>query len=420
MVGGLILFHTGRIFDPLPFYVKDRPPNLAITLPVLFVALWGMPMFFLISGVGAWRSLGFRTGAAFLRERAVRLLVPLVVGIVLTVPPQLYVRALRDPAFDASYAEFLPRFFDVRLGLDFPWVVLPADDHAVFEPAHLWFLYYLFVFSALLLPAFLWIRGRGRNRPRRGRGGRVERVGGVRARRAGRPRRSGARDGGLRRLEPVCLRAAPPLWLLPRRRSAARGSEERNRRRALWIGIAATVALFGLGAWLVEGRGGDPGQDGDAASVAWRLLKALAGWAWIVVIVGFGARVRKRAAARTPAPDGPATVGAGEAAADWWRRLRPRLFRYANEVVLPFYVLHQTAIVVVGFVVLGWDLGAPISFVAIAAASFAVTALLAEGTRRSAPTRFLFGVHPRARPNVAPTGQPGISASSTGEPSGPS
>jgi hypothetical protein len=420
MVGGLILFHTGRIFDPLPFYVKDRPPNLAITLPVLFVALWGMPMFFLISGVGAWHSLGFRTGAAFLRERAARLLVPLVVGIVLIVPPQLYVRELRDPALDASYAEFLPRFFDVRLGLDFPWIVLPADDHAVFEPAHLWFLYYLFVFSALLLPAFLWIRGRGRDR--------LDRVAAVVSRGSAvfalaapvalAEAVLGTEDaGGWNRYAYVplllygfCLAADPRL----------EAAMERNRRRALWIGIAATVALFGLGAWLVEGRGGDPGQDGDAASVAWRLLKALAGWAWIVVIVGFGARVRKRAAARTPAPDGPAAVGAGEAAADWWRRLRPRLFRYANEVVLPFYVLHQTVIVVVGFVVLGWDLGAPISFVAIAAASFAVTALLAEGTRRSAPTRFLFGMHPQARPDVAPTGRPGISASSTGEPSGPS
>lgn len=32
VVGGLIFFHTARIFNPLDFYVKDHPPNLPLTL----------------------------------------------------------------------------------------------------------------------------------------------------------------------------------------------------------------------------------------------------------------------------------------------------------------------------------------------------------------------------------------------------
>jgi glucans biosynthesis protein C len=54
VVGGLIFFHTARIFDPLDFYVKDRPPNLLLTLFVLFAGLWGMPLLFVVSGLGAW------------------------------------------------------------------------------------------------------------------------------------------------------------------------------------------------------------------------------------------------------------------------------------------------------------------------------------------------------------------------------
>jgi glucans biosynthesis protein C len=54
VVGGLIFFHTARIFDPLDFYVKDRPPNLPLTLFVLFAGLWGMPLLFVVSGLGAW------------------------------------------------------------------------------------------------------------------------------------------------------------------------------------------------------------------------------------------------------------------------------------------------------------------------------------------------------------------------------
>src|SRR5918994_2966337 len=53
VVGGLIFFHTARIFDPLDFYVKDQPPNLALTLFVLFAGLWGMPLLFVVSGLGA-------------------------------------------------------------------------------------------------------------------------------------------------------------------------------------------------------------------------------------------------------------------------------------------------------------------------------------------------------------------------------
>jgi len=45
---------TARIFDPLDFYVKDRPPNLPLTLLVLFAGLWGMPLLFVVSGLGAW------------------------------------------------------------------------------------------------------------------------------------------------------------------------------------------------------------------------------------------------------------------------------------------------------------------------------------------------------------------------------
>ncbi len=33
-----------------------------------------------------------------------------------------------------------------------------------------------------------------------------------------------------------------------------------------------------------------------------------------------------------------------------------RVTRYTNEAVLPFYVLHQTPIVIIGFYVVQWDL----------------------------------------------------------------
>ena len=70
VVGGLIFFHTARIFDPLDFYVKDQPPNLPLTLFVFFAGLWGMPLLFVVSGLGAWYSLRSRTVASKLRWKS--------------------------------------------------------------------------------------------------------------------------------------------------------------------------------------------------------------------------------------------------------------------------------------------------------------------------------------------------------------
>ena len=55
-----------------------------------------MPLLFVVAGSGIWHLLGTRTPARFARERLSRLLVPLVTGMLLIVPPQLYYSMLAD------------------------------------------------------------------------------------------------------------------------------------------------------------------------------------------------------------------------------------------------------------------------------------------------------------------------------------
>jgi hypothetical protein len=153
--GGLIFFHTARIFDPLDFYAKDQPPNLPLTLFVFFAGLWGMPLLFVVSGLGAWYSLRSRTATGFVREWLARLLVPFLVGLLVVVPPQVYYQLRFQQQDPSSYWEFYGDFFQVHLGLKFPWFVRPDDPPDLFELAHLWFLYFLLVYSLLLLPALL-------------------------------------------------------------------------------------------------------------------------------------------------------------------------------------------------------------------------------------------------------------------------
>jgi hypothetical protein len=88
----------------------------------------------------------------FVRERLARLLVPFLVGLLVVVPPQVYYQLRFQQQDPSSYLEFYRDFFQVHLGLKFPWFVRPDDPPDLFEPAHLWFLYFLLAYSLLLLP----------------------------------------------------------------------------------------------------------------------------------------------------------------------------------------------------------------------------------------------------------------------------
>ena len=132
------------------------------------------------------------------------------------------------------------------------------------------------------------------------------------------------------------------------------------------------------------GADGDPFTDTDPLSMAFRLLKSVDGWLWVVAILGLarGHTVHRRRPPARPASDQP-------------DRAKParRLGAYANHAVLPFYVLHETVIVVVAFFVLTWRLGAGAQYLLIALSSLAATLLLYDiGVRRTRVTRFLFGL----------------------------
>jgi glucan biosynthesis protein C len=66
---------------------------------------------------------------------------------------------------------------------------------------------------------------------------------------------------------------------------------------------------------------------------------------------------------------------------------------YANEAVLPFYILHHAIIHITGAYIVFWNTGVPTRFVAIAAISFAIIMIIYELlVRRINILRFLFGM----------------------------
>jgi len=73
----------------------------------------------------------------------------------------------------------------------------------------------------------------------------------------------------------------------------------------------------------------------------------------------------------------------------------PPLLKYANQAVLPFYILHQPLLVCIGFFVVRWPISGILKYLTIAPLSFILTLGLYEFlARRSDLLRFLFGMKP--------------------------
>ena len=87
----LIPYHTARLFDSYePFYVKNGQTSTALTLLRTILDPWGMPLLFVVAGAGACFALQRRTGRQYLHDRVLRLIVPLLFGLLFIVPPQAY------------------------------------------------------------------------------------------------------------------------------------------------------------------------------------------------------------------------------------------------------------------------------------------------------------------------------------------
>jgi len=72
---------------------------------------------------------------------------------------------------------------------------------------------------------------------------------------------------------------------------------------------------------------------------------------------------------------------------------------YANEAVLPFYILHQTVLLSIGYFVVRWQIPDVLKWAIIAVVSFAAILLIYEYlVRRWAVMRWLFGMKVRRQP----------------------
>ena len=114
VVAGLVVFHSAMVFAVgTPWFVNDPRPSTGFSAFLLWGSLSGMPLLFLVSGMGVWYAMRSRTAQAFTAERLSRLGIPFLTGLVLLAPPMFYLGHLTQPGFHQSYWRFWLTFLNV-------------------------------------------------------------------------------------------------------------------------------------------------------------------------------------------------------------------------------------------------------------------------------------------------------------------
>ncbi|MED5619091.1 acyltransferase family protein [Ideonella sp. BN130291] len=378
--GLLILYHVGMFYVSWDWHVKS--PRLVPELEALMrlSSPWRMSLLFVVSGAATALMAG--AGRPLAGPRTLRLLPPLLFGMAVVVPPQAYLEVVEKVAYAGSYADFMRLYVQGYHGFcrGSDCLVLPTWNH-------LWFVAYLWVYTMVLA---LVLRTAGTAWRDAGGWGWLS-------------------HGGRLLWAPWLLFALARILLVARfptthdllhdaynhvlygamfllgfvlfgRADDAHGAWAAAVRLRWWALAVALAAMVVSDRWSAAYAG--PVDPSDTVLMALRALNAVKQWAPIVALLGFA---RRHLAGR----DGATR-------------------RWLTEGIFPFYILHQTVIVVAAHLLARAALPLALEALLLVAITAAACVLGFEAVRRVPWLRPLFGLAPRAgrQPGKRADGQP--------------
>ncbi|MEM9621036.1 MAG: acyltransferase [Pseudomonadota bacterium] len=365
--GLLIYFHAAVVFLPqgIPMVINEQSSPLAQVF-VAFLQEFRLGLLFLVSGMGVQFALRHRDMREFFTERAKRLLIPLVFGIFVLVPPMVYLEKLYIGDMPGSLLDFYAHLFDR---------VYPQGN---LSWHHFWFVAYLFLFCVGSWPLYRSLQSTAM----RGIGAWL------------------AKGANLGAVVIVLLLAEIPLrWAFPGFRDLVNDwasfthwwilflagfvfvSQPRllDRCQALWlpaalVGLVCTGLLF-ANFFSFTGGSFTLLRDGIAAEevsvieyVTFCVLRMCNAWAWLITCVGLAGRFLQRPGV---------------------------LLSYLTQAVYPLFCLHLTLSVALSYVIvrLPWPVG--VKYVLITSLTLGLALMIYELMIK--PNRWLrplFGLNP--------------------------
>lgn len=320
------LHHIGMPFNGDKFHIMNVESSKVLDDIMVFFEQFRLPLLFLISGTGTMFAFSKRTWLQFIKERSIRLVIPLVFGTLFIVPPQTYYQ----------YKDTFNSFVDVYKG-------------GFFETNHLWFIYNLFILSVVLVPLILLLK-------------------------------SSKSDGLINNIDTVASKKyGLLLWVIPlvvvtiilKKINPSDSKDITNISSTFYYGyffISGMLFTTSKNIWyyLKTYRGFNLiafvisfvlfyayyflSNDYVSAYLSigvrwsiWYLVCALVSWTLVISLLGYG---------------------------QIWLSKKSVLLKRCNEAIYPFYILHQTIIIVLGYYIIGLDYSIVIKITLLIITSF--------------------------------------------------
>jgi len=349
LILAVFIHHVCMPFNGDQWHIMNNDSSKVLDDIMVYFEQFRLPILFFISGAGAVILLTKITAKKFVLNKLTRLFIPLIVGILLVIPPQSYIENINELQ---SYWQEYP-----KLAVNF------ASNH-------LWFIEYLLVFSLLAIPLNIFFNSElGTSVINR-----IEKL---------------ARFNlGLFLL--VIFLIIIKVFFSIMQPNEANTIENLSssafyffffiagmvfiRSKSIWQVVAEqkfyNLMILLLSTILFYGYYYSPDLS-EYLSLAvrwsiWWLLCCLVAWSALLTMLGY---------------------------AQFYLTKTPKWLRLSNELIYPFYIFHQTVIVVIGYYVITWQVSIALKIISLFVLSFSVTSIICWFIIKPFKVfRFLFGL----------------------------
>lgn len=328
------LHHICMPFNGDDYHIMNSDASKVLDDIMVFFEQIRLPMLFLISGVSTVFAFSKRTWGEFIKERSYRLLIPLVFGVLVIVPPQTYFQHIGT---FSSYGQFYSQIL------------------SNIEGNHLWFIENLFYISILCIPLILFLRSERSSRIITA----IEKYSSVRygiflwvfpllfikvVSKIYFPDDSNNITNlsstlfyGFFFVSGIVMATSPKLWKFLKR----------YRRVNLYIAIVAVLLFYSY--YYLSNEIVAEYLDIELRWAIWHGVSSWVSWSVILVLLGYG---------------------------QVWFYKPSKILLKANEAIYPFYILHQTVIVILAFYIVKLDMAITFKIIVLLGATFPIILIL--------------------------------------------